>query len=165
LRVPLEKLKIRDEYAVSVAAGEEVVCVRHVYHGTALDAVFVACVEADVVLDIEFPQTLVFLEWKAQEVPEGESILVVGVNVEVGVDDPGRGVLEYRVWYGVVQAGPMSEGVGPDVGAEKVLAMDGGGDVGENGLDVAFHCVLPLLIWGGAFMAALIVLVKLVGFG
>jgi hypothetical protein len=59
----------------------------------------------------------------------------------------------------------MSEGVGPDVGTEEILAMNCGGDVGEDGLDVAFHCVLPLLIWGGAFMAALVVLVKLVGFG
>ena len=43
--------------------------------------------------------------------------------------------------------------------------MECGRDVGEYGLDVAFHCVLPLLVWGGAFVAALIVVVECVGFG
>ena len=66
LRVPLQKLEIRDEYAMSVTASKETVGVRHVYHGSSFDAVLVTGVEADVVLDIEFPQTLVVLEGKAQ---------------------------------------------------------------------------------------------------
>ena len=33
------------------------------------------------------------------------------------------------MWYGVVEAGPVGEGVSPDVGAEEVLAVDGSGDV------------------------------------
>ena len=48
----------------------------------------------------------------------------------------------------------------PYVRAEEVLSVECGRDVGEYGLDVAFHRVLPLLIWGGAFVAALVVVVK-----
>ena len=55
--------------------------------------------------------------------------------------------------------------MGPDVSAEKVLAVDGGGYVGEDGLDVAFDSVLPLLVWGGALVAALVVLVELIRLG
>jgi hypothetical protein len=66
LRVPLQKLEVRDEYAMSVTASEEIVSVRHVYHGSSFDTVLVTGVEADVVLDVEFPQSLVVLEGKAQ---------------------------------------------------------------------------------------------------
>ena len=53
----------------------------------------------------------------------------------------------------------------PYVCAEEVLSVEGGRDVGEYCLDVAFHRVLPLLVWGGAFAAALIIVVECVGFG
>jgi hypothetical protein len=55
--------------------------------------------------------------------------------------------------------------MGPDVSAEEVLAVDGGGYVGKDGLDVAFDSILPLLVWGGALVAALIVLVELIRLG
>ncbi len=54
---------------------------------------------------------------------------MVGVDIEVWVDNPGRGVFEHYVWYRVVQSCRVSECMGPDVGAEKVLAVDGGGDI------------------------------------
>ena len=66
MRVPLQKLEVRDEYAVSVTASKEIMSVRHVYHRSSFDAVLVTGVEADVVLDVEFPQSLVVLEGKAQ---------------------------------------------------------------------------------------------------
>ena len=53
----------------------------------------------------------------------------------------------------------------PYVCAEEVLPVECGRDGGEYDLDVAFYCVLPLLIWGGAFVATLIVFVECVGFG
>ena len=55
LRVPLQKLEVGDAYAMYVAAGDKVVGVGHVYHGSTFDAVLVAGVDADVVLDVEFP--------------------------------------------------------------------------------------------------------------
>ena len=61
LRVSLQELEIGDEYAMSVTASKEIVGVGHVYHGSSFDAVLVTGVEADVVLDVEFPQTLVVL--------------------------------------------------------------------------------------------------------
>ncbi len=48
-------MEVRDEDAVPVTTGEEVVHAGHVDHGSTFDAVFVSCVKADVVLDIEFP--------------------------------------------------------------------------------------------------------------
>ena len=50
------------------------------------------------------------------------------------------------------------ECVGPDVGAEEVLAVDGGRNIGDDGLYVSFDRVPPLLIWRGALMVALVVL-------
>jgi hypothetical protein len=38
------------------------------------------------------------------------------------------------------------------------------GDVGGGSLYVAFDGVLPLLVWGGAFVSALVFLVEKVGF-
>ena len=163
LRVPLEELEVGDEYAMSITAGEEVVGVGHVDNGSAFNAVLVSGVEADVVLDIKFPQSLVILEGKTEEVSEDEPILVVGVDAEIGVDDPGGGILEHCVWDRVVQPGPMRECMGPYVSAEEVLAVDGGGDVGEYGLYIAFYRVLPLLVGCGALMAAMVVLIELVG--
>ena len=64
-----------------------------------------------------------------------------------------------------MQSGPVKQCVGPYVYAEEVLSVECGRDVGEYSLDVAFDCVLPLLIWGGAFVAALIVFLECVGFG
>ena len=90
---------------------------------------------------------------------------MVGVDAEVWVDDPDRGILEHRVWDSVVQSCPVSECVGPDIGAEKVLAVNGGRNVGDDGLYVAFYRGLPLLIWRGALVAALVVLVELVSLG
>ena len=54
LRVSLQKLEVGDAYAMSVVAGEKVVGVEHVCHGSTFDAVLIAGVEADVVLDVEF---------------------------------------------------------------------------------------------------------------
>ena len=53
--VPLEQLDVGYEDAVSVSADQRGVCVRHVYQGAAFDAVCIAHVEADIVLDIESP--------------------------------------------------------------------------------------------------------------
>jgi hypothetical protein len=50
---------------VAVSPSEEVVIVWHVNNGAAFNAVFVADIEANVVLDIEFPETFVVLQWKA----------------------------------------------------------------------------------------------------
>ena len=49
---------------------------------------------------------------------------MVGVDAEDWVDDLGRSVLEHRMWHRVVQSCPVSECMGPDVGAEEVLAVD-----------------------------------------
>ena len=63
--VPLEQLYIGDKDAVSAAAGENLVCVRHVYERSTLGAVFVAYVESDVVLHVELPCAFVVLEREA----------------------------------------------------------------------------------------------------
>ena len=55
--------------------------------------------------------------------------------------------------------------MGPYVSAEEVLAVDGGRYVGKDGLDVAFDSILPLLVWSGALVAALVVFVELIGLG
>ena len=47
---------------MAVAACEEVVGIWHVDHGAAFDTVFVAHVEADVVLDVEFLKAFEFLQ-------------------------------------------------------------------------------------------------------
>ena len=52
--------------------------------------------------------------------------------------------------------------MGPDVSAEEVLTVDGGGYVGKDVLDVAFDSILPLLVCGGALVVALVVFVKLI---
>ena len=57
----MEELEVGDDYAVAVSSGEDVVCVGHINEVTALDAVGVAHVESDVVLDVEFPYALVVL--------------------------------------------------------------------------------------------------------
>ena len=46
---------------MTVAAGEEVVSVGHVYNRSAFDAVFVSHVEPDFVFDVEFPKAFVVL--------------------------------------------------------------------------------------------------------
>ena len=46
----------------------------------------------------------------------------------------------------------MRECVCPSVGAEEVLALDGCGDVAEDGLNVTFDGILPLLVWCGALV-------------
>ena len=53
--VPLKKLYVGEEDAVSAPAGEYLVCVWHVDERSALGVVLVADVESDVVLDVEFP--------------------------------------------------------------------------------------------------------------
>ena len=63
--VPLEQLYVGDKDAVSATAGEDLVCVRHVDEGSALDAVFVVDVESDVVLHVELPCAFVVLEREA----------------------------------------------------------------------------------------------------
>ena len=87
---------------MAVAACEEVVGIRHVDHGAAFDTVFVAHVEADVVLDVEFPKAFVFLQGEAKQVTKCESILVVCVDEEVGVYDASGRVLDDCVGGGVV---------------------------------------------------------------
>jgi len=63
--VPLEQLYVGDKDAVSAAAGENFVCVRHVYERSTLGAVFVAYLESDVVLHVELPCAFVVLEGEA----------------------------------------------------------------------------------------------------
>ena len=89
---------------------------------------------------------------------------MVRIDEEVGVYDPGGCVLDDCMWSGVVHSGPVSEGVGPCVCAEEILAVDCCGYVGEDGLYVAFDSVLPLLLWRGALVSALLFLVKQVCF-
>jgi len=57
----------------------------------------------------------------------------------------------------------MGEGMGPYVCAEEILPVNCCGDVGENCLDISFDGVLPLLVWRGAFVSALVFLVEDVG--
>ena len=64
------------------------------------------------------------------------------------------------MWYCIVEAGPVGECVSPDIGAEEVLPVDGGGDVAQNCLDVTLDGVLPLLVWCRCLVAALVVLVE-----
>ena len=52
----------------------------------------------------------------------------------------------------------------PDVCAEEILTVYGGGDVGEDCLDVPLYGILPLLIWGGALVSALVIFVECVCF-
>ena len=66
LRVPLEELQIGYKDAVSVAASEEAMGVWHVDDGATFYAIFVSDVEPDIVFHVEFPQTLVVLEGKAE---------------------------------------------------------------------------------------------------
>jgi hypothetical protein len=54
--------------------------------------------------------------------------------------------------------------IGTNIGAEKVLSVDSYRNIGEHGLNIPLNGVLPLLIWCGAFMSAMMLLVKLVGF-
>ena len=48
----------------------------------------------------------------------------------------------------------------PDFGPQEVLSVDGGRDVSQDCLNVAFDSVLPLLIGCGCFVAALAVFVE-----
>ncbi len=66
---------------------------------------------------------------------------------------------------GVVKASPVCKCVGPSVGLHEVLPMDRCGDDRYDRLDVVLDRVLPLLIKGRTFVSALMVFVKLVGFG
>ena len=53
----------------------------------------------------------------------------------------------------------MGECVAPYVSAEKILAVDRSGDIAEDGLNVSFDGVLPLLVWCRTLVVALVVLV------
>ena len=53
----------------------------------------------------------------------------------------------------------------PCVCTEKVLALDGGRYVAEDGLNVALNCVLPLFIGCGALVCAAVVGIEDGGFG
>ena len=64
------------------------------------------------------------------------------------------------MWYCVVEAGPVGECVSPDIGAEEVLAVNGGGDIAEDCLYIALDGILPLLVGCGCLVAALVVLVE-----
>ena len=55
-----------------------------------------------------------------------------------------------------MQPGAVGEGMDPYVCAEEILTVNCGGNVGEDGLDVSFDGVLPLLIWRGAFVVFLV---------
>ena len=85
----------------------------------------------------------------------------------------GETVVDHSSWCGlddgvgeeVVKASSVCECVGPSVGSHEVLPVYRCGDVRYDSLDVALDRVLPLLIRGGTFVAALMVFVKLVGFG
>jgi len=50
--------------------------------------------------------------------------------------------------------------MGPSVGAEEVLSLDGCRDVAQQGLHVAFDRVLPLLIRCRALVCAVVVFVE-----
>ena len=89
------------------SAGKEVVGIWHVDYRAAFDAVFVTHVEADVILDVKVPKAFIFLEREAEQVSECESILVVCVDEEVGVDDVCGRILDDCVWSGVVQTRPV----------------------------------------------------------
>ena len=67
---------------------------------------------------------------------------------------------EDRVRYCIVEAGPVRQCMAPDVGPQEVLSVDGGRDVSQDCLNVAFNSVLPLLIGCGCFVAALAVFVE-----
>jgi hypothetical protein len=107
LRIPLEKLDIRDEDAMSVAVCEEVVGIWHVNYRAAFDTVLVAHIESDVVLDVKFPKSFVFLQREAEQITKCESVLVVCVDEEVGVDDAGGRILDDCVRGGVVHTRPV----------------------------------------------------------
>jgi hypothetical protein len=89
---------------------------------------------------------------------------VVCVDEEIGIDESGGCILDNRVWGGVMQPGPVGEDMGPYVCAEEILAVNCCGNVGEDGLNVSFECILPLLIWHGTFKSALVFLVEKVCF-
>ena len=61
----MQELEVGNKYSVPVAAGEKVVSIRHVYHGTAFDTVFVAGIKTNVVLDVKFPEALMVVEGEA----------------------------------------------------------------------------------------------------
>jgi hypothetical protein len=54
-------LDVRDEDSMSVSAGEDVVCVGHIDKRAAFDAVLIAHIKTDVVLDVELPEAFVLL--------------------------------------------------------------------------------------------------------
>ena len=53
--------------------------------------------------------------------------------------------------------------MGPNIGAKEVLSVDSCRNIGEYSLDIPLNGVLPLLVWCGAFVPALMLFVKLVG--
>ena len=107
LRIPLQELYVRNEYSMAVAAGEEVVSKGHVYYRATFDAVFVTHIEPYVVLDVKFLEAFMFLEGKVKQIVECESILVMCIDEEVGVNNACRRILDDCVWSGVVQAHPV----------------------------------------------------------
>jgi len=54
-------LDVRDEDSMSVSACEDVVCVGHIDERAAFDAVLIAYIKTDVVLDVELPEAFVLL--------------------------------------------------------------------------------------------------------
>ncbi len=64
-----------------------------------------------------------------------------------------------------MKASPVCKCLGPSVGSHEVLPVDRCRDVRYDRLDVVLDRVLPLLIRGRTFVSALMVFVKLVGFG
>ena len=64
-----------------------------------------------------------------------------------------------------MQTSPMLGSIGPGVGAEEVLAVDGRGGVGEDGLDVALGGILPLLVRCGGLVDAAVRFVEFFGSG
>ena len=66
LRVPLEQLDVRDKNAVTISSSEKAVRVGHEDNRAAFYAVFISDVEADIVLDVEFPLAFVVLEREAE---------------------------------------------------------------------------------------------------
>ena len=82
-------------------------CVWHIDEGSTLCDVLVADAESDVVLDVKFPKSFVFLQREAEQITKCESILVVCVDEEVDVDDAGGRILDDCVRGGVVHTRPV----------------------------------------------------------
>ena len=107
MKILLQELDVRNEDSMSIAAGEKVMGIRHVYYRATFDAVFVTHIEPYVVLDVKFLEAFMFLEGKVKQIVECESILVMCIDEEVGVNNACRRILDDCVWSGVVQAHPV----------------------------------------------------------